>query len=448
MADGTHLLLVDDDSTTLDMLRKALTRRAYTLETAESVDEALGLLRARSFDAILTDLKMPGKSGIDLLRDCTEYYPDIPVILLTAHGTVETAVEALKLGAADYLQKPIRVEELALMLKRVLSYTRLQKENSVLRMELESRQEYLLTSENPEVSAILKVVEDFKDLNTTVLLQGESGTGKEVFSRYIHKASNRAQENFIALNCGAIPESLIESELFGFEKGAFTDARQAKKGKLELADRGTLLLDEINELSLKAQVALLRFIQEREIMPIGSEKHIRLDVRIVAATNRNLKQLVKEGRFREDLYYRINVLPIQLPPLRERTEDLIPLAEWFIRNFALKYNRQVRSLTPASITKLRSYAWPGNIRELRNCIERAVILQHGEEITPDSLLLGSETVSEPSSFEWVGEGGLRALERSYIEWLLRKNNNNKTVTAEFLNITPRALRYKLNSYED
>jgi len=449
MDSNTRILLVDDDRTILQFLSRMLVKKGYIVSCAENHDDAVRSLEQDQFHIVITDLKMPGKTGMDLLEHIKKRFPRLPVILLTAHGTVETAVEALKNGASDYLTKPVRAEELDLVIRKVVSYDRIAEQNALMKDELHRSSEAFLKTEDPVLTRNFEMIESFRDINSTVLLQGESGTGKEVFARHIHNSGNRSTENFIAINCGSIPESLIESELFGYEKGAFTDARTSRKGKLEQADRGTLFLDEINELPQKAQVALLRFIQEREIVPLGSSRRIHVDVRIIAATNKNLQHLVAKGTFREDLFYRIHVFPLLLPPLRERTGDIVPLSLWFLEKFAREYNKPSRILSPVTEKKLLGYSWPGNIRELRNCIERAVILNTAEAILPEHLLL-MDTPVDRGDFSFPLEPiiSLKDLERKYIRWLQERGGLSMSEIAGKLGLTTRALRYKMSHEKD
>ena len=351
----------------------------------------------------------------------------MPVVILTAHGSIQNAVEALKMGAFEYLTKPIQMEELAIIIDKAIIHQKLKTQNIFLASELSKQEEYFSDSKNIKYQKLIQTVDTLKDVSSTVLLYGETGTGKEVLARLIHKQSQRASGSFVPINCGAIPENLIESELFGYEKGAFTDAKSSVKGKLEIADGGTLFLDEIEELPSKAQVALLRFIQEREIIPLGSNRKVNVDVRIIAATNKDLKLLIKEKRFREDLYYRLSVFPLTLPTLRERVEDIVPLAEWFLCRFCAEYSRDVCGFTEDARKALLGYNWPGNIRELRNCIERAIIIERDERIGRESLLLPSDE-----------------LEDFYINWVLDRFDGNKTVASEKLGISLRGLRYKTN----
>jgi DNA-binding NtrC family response regulator len=441
-----RILLVDDDLTALDLMREILQGKDFEVDTSSSVDQAIEKLKSQHYHALITDLKMPKRSGIELLDHVVGTYPDIPVIMLTAYGTIQNAVEALKKGAFDYIAKPVQLDELALVLEKAISHFRLRAQNVFLRRELQKRDEFLYGTRNAHMARIFETIESIKGVQSTVLLQGESGTGKEVIARYIHDHSPRAAGSFVPINCGAIPESLIESELFGYEKGAFTDAKVRTKGKLEIADGGTLFMDEINELPAKAQVALLRFLQAPEITPLGSTRRIALNVRIVVATNKDLRQLVREGRLREDLYYRINVLPITLPPLRERREDIVDMALWFLQRFCQEYNRRISGLTKEAQVRLLSYPWPGNIRELRNCIERAVIVCRGSEIRPDALYLDTED-GGPCDFSEIGIVPLREIEQRYIHWVLERLGGNRTLTASRLGISVRGLRYKLHNEE-
>jgi len=441
-----RILLVDDDTTALELMGEVLSEKDYEVDTSFRVDMAVEKLRTRHYHAVVTDLKMPEKTGMDLLQYTVDSFPELPVIMLTAYGTIQTAVQALKRGAFDYISKPVQVEELALALEKAISHSQLKAQNTFLRHELEKRDEFLYGTENAEMARVFETIDAVKNVQSTILLQGESGTGKEVIARYIHAKSPRSTGSFVPINCGAIPESLIESELFGYERGAFTDAKTRTKGKLEVADGGTLFMDEINELPAKAQVALLRFLQQPEITPLGSTRRILLDVRIIAATNKDLKHLVREGDFREDLYYRINVLPITLPPLRDRKEDIIALSLWFLRKFDEEYNRKLSGLSAEAEKRLLAYAWPGNIRELRNCIERAVITGRGKEIGPDALHLDADN-GEFCDFSAIGIVPLRELENRYIHWVLDNLGGNRTATAARLGVSVRGLRYKLHNEE-
>jgi DNA-binding NtrC family response regulator len=449
MAEKRLILLVDDDTTALELIRDLLEPHEITVHLARSAAEARDFVSRESYQAVVTDLKMPDADGIELLEHLRDGYPEIPVIMLTGHATVSSAVEALKKGAFDYLSKPIQIEELLLVLEKAISHERLKSDNTFLRQELERRDSYLYETRSDELSEVYTTVESLAGLNSTVLLRGESGTGKEVIARLIHRSGPRSSGNFVPINCGAIPESLIESELFGHEQGAFTDAKQRMKGKLEIADGGTLFLDEVDELPPRAQVSLLRFIQELVVVPLGSNRRIRVDVRIVAATNKNLEQLVQEERFRSDLYYRINVIPLDLPPLRRRREDILPLARWFLARFSEEHGRPPRSFSAEAEQALLSYQWPGNIRELRNCIERASIISRSSTVKAENLFLPEgcgETGAPPEEecFARLGVIPLRELEERYIRWTVEQLGGNRSRAADALALSVRGLRNKLN----
>lgn len=440
---SNRILIIDDDSTAIELMKELLQGVGYIVDAVISAEEGINKLKNYRYKVLITDLKMPGMDGMELLDFCNKHYSELPVIILTAHGTIQNAVEALKIGAFDYLTKPIQMDELNIVIEKAITHQKLKTQNIFLTNELLKQEEYFSDSKSKKYQKLIETIEDLKDVSSTVLLYGETGTGKEVLARLIHKKSTRSSGSFVPINCGAIPENLIESELFGYEKGAFTDAKTNVKGKLEIADGGTLFLDEIEELPLKAQVALLRFIQEKEIMPLGSNRKVNVDVRIIASTNRDLKALIKENKFREDLFYRLNVFPLNLPALRERKEDIIPLAEWFLKRFCSEYSKNVCGITEDAKKALLNYNWTGNIRELRNCIERAIIIEKEEMITRESLLLPRD---EPLSvkFDSIGLMTLKELEESYIDWMLEKFDGNKTLTSERLGVSVRGLRYKLN----
>jgi len=463
MTENRRTLLIDDDTTALELIKDLLEPKGIQVHLANSVDRAIEKLAYNSYQVVVTDLKMPGKSGMDMLDYCRAHFSEIPVVILTGHATVPSAVEALKKGAFDYISKPIQIEELELVINKAISHEKLKAQNTFLKEELEKREELLFDTHSTELQKVYETIYNLHDINSTVLLTGESGTGKEVVARLIHRSSSRRAGSFVPINCGAIPEQLIESELFGYEKGAFTDAKQRTKGKLEIADGGTLFLDEVNELPSKAQVSLLRFIQERVVVPLGSTRQVHVDVRIIAASNKDLAQLVRQGRFREDLFYRINVIPLAMPPLRRRTEDIVPLAQWFLRKFSREYNRPIHSLSKSAETALKKYDWPGNIRELRNCIERASIIGNSEYLdTTDLFLPGSCAEAEGGGaagqntsrehcrgcFEDLGIIPLKRLEKEYIRFVVQELGGNKSRAAEKLGVSVRGLRYKLNNEAD
>lgn len=450
MQEKHQLLLVDDDTTALNLMKELLETEGYTVDTAVSVESALENLSNTAYKAIVSDIKMPGKSGMELLHSCIREYGETPVILITGHGTIKNAVEALKMGAFEYLSKPVQLDELLLVLEKAINHQRLITQNKFLQNEINLSNDFLYSTKNNQLNTVYETVKIISHENTSVYIQGESGTGKEVIARLIHNSSTRHKGNFVPINCGAIPENLIISELFGFEKGAFTGADKRTMGKLELADQGTLFLDEVNELPPKAQVALLRFIQERELTPIGSNRKKSIDVRIISATNSNLFDLVEDGEFREDLYYRINVLPLSLPPLRHRKEDIIPLAQWMLVRLRSDSQRLGKAFSKEAVSVMTEYRWPGNIRELRNVVDRASIICRKAVIEPQDMLLSphsSRESEEQNPFELIGVGPVKELEERYIHWVLEQYDGNRTRAAQVLGLSVRGLRYKLNQGE-
>ena len=482
MRTSERLLLVDDDEIALTLMKDLLENRGFRVDCARDADRGEALLKKTAYHVVVADLKMPGRSGMDLVQLCRREYPEIPVVVITGRGSIRGAVEVLKAGAFDYLSKPVQMDELTLVIRKALAGRRLETQNTFLRGELKRTLDYLHETANAGFRRIYRTVDMIKDEDTSLLLQGESGTGKEVIARLIHNSGRRSAGSFVPINCGAIPEGLIESELFGYERGAFTGAEKRTPGKLEIADGGTLFLDEIDELPPKAQVALLRFIQEREIVPLGSTRRISVNVRLIAATNRDLESLIRSGGFREDLYYRINVLPLYLPPLRERREDILPFCEWFLKSVKAAAQRPARGFSAAAKSVLVNYHWPGNMRELRNVVDRAAIICRGPLIEPEALLLSGEppdpnprrrsvpgpvpgsipakkspppvmpspTAENPpsASFAVTEELTLEELEMRYIRWMLARRDGNRTQCAEALGISLRGLRYKLNALED
>jgi nitrogen regulation protein NR(I) len=371
------ILVIEDDETVRDLLHSFLKEKGFEVTTAESGVAGIDMLRAEKFDLILTDLKLPGGiDGMGVLREVTVNKINIPVIVLTAHATVETAVEAMKNGAFDYITKPFNFDELMIILKKALSVSKLQQENVMLKMQLKKKYDFKgLIGDSPPMQAVYELIEKIADTDSTVLITGESGTGKELIAKTIHYNNTaRAGGPFVPLNCAAIPKDLLESELFGHEKGAFTGAINTRIGRFELAQGGTLFLDEVGELDPSLQVKLLRILQEREFERVGGVKTIKVDVRILAATNKDLEKETKEGKFREDLFYRLNVIPLHLPPLRKRVEDISLLMAHFVQEFSKKRKREPLTFSPETMECLMKYHWPGNVRELENLIERLTIL--------------------------------------------------------------------------
>lgn len=438
------ILIVDDEEGLREFLSEALSDDGHDTVTAESGEAALGLLAKRGFDLMVTDLKMPGMSGLDLLRSAKEDKPDLEVIVLTAHGTVDSAVEAMRLGAFDFLQKPISSPaELRLLAARALERRSLLAIKERLdRDDGELPLSYGAPTMIPVVSALQKVAQT----DATVLLTGESGTGKEVAARAVHRWSRRKDGPFIAVNCAALSESLLESELFGHEKGAFTGATAARRGRIELAAGGTFFLDEIGELKPELQAKLLRVLQERTFERIGGSRSLQADVRWVAATNRDLEKQVEEGAFREDLYHRLAVFPVELPPLRERREDILPLAETLLKRIAADLGRPLPKLTLAARKEIVERSWSGNVRELANALERAAIVAEDNEIDEADLWVGKKKAAIRGAEISSELKTLEALERDAIQRTLLAVDGNRRMAAERLGIGLRTLYEKLKRY--
>ena len=443
-----RVLVVDDDAEHASTLQRLLEREGLLVTVAHGGEEALGRARSEEFDLILTDLVMTGMSGLDLMRALTEAKVTTDVILMTAFGTVEVAVDAMRSGAYDFVVKPIKRATLLKAMERALAARRLREENSRLRAELdELRRGRQLTGDAPLFRRAVQLATQASASDATVLLRGESGTGKELFARHIHACSRRAGGPFIAVNCAAMPESLIESELFGHEVGAFTGATQRRTGWLELASGGTLLLDEVGEIPLPMQVKLLRFIQEGTLTRVGGRQSISVQVRIVAATHRNLEEMVKAGEFREDLYFRLHVIPIVVPPLRSRAEDIPLLATRFVTLHAAQAGRPAPRILPAAMERLAAYSWPGNVRELENAMERAVVLDQDGQIDlndlPDSIV---EADAEGSSLQFPIGTTLAEAERRLILATLAHTGGDKAAAAEILGMGRRTVYRKLDEY--
>jgi len=454
------LLLVEDKNELRAMLRKALERAGHAVDEAADGTTAIQKVRARRYLLVITDLKMPGASGLDVLRETKQADATIPVILLTAFGSVEEAVTAMKEGAFDFLQKPVDLDHLKLLVQRAARQQELMRENLLLREEYAARYGFpRIVGEHASIRQVSQQIQKVAATDSTVLLLGESGTGKELFARAIHHLSPRREQPFVAVNCAAIPEGLVENELFGHERGAFTGAGARKIGKLDLAHRGTLFLDEIGELPLAIQAKLLRVLEERCFDRVGGTQPIEVDVRIVVATNRNLQKSIEEKLFREDLYFRIAAVPLTIPPLRERGDDVLLLANHFLEKFSREFAKPGLELSSQARERLLHYRWPGNVRELQNALERAVILADGISIDAASLqlpvappnaerLLGGML---PENFNWEGsleevtDRAVGHIERVLLENALRESKWNKTRAAEKLGVTPKTLLAKLRS---
>ncbi|HUI45299.1 MAG TPA: sigma-54 dependent transcriptional regulator [Nitrospirota bacterium] len=470
------ILVIEDDETVRDVLRFFLTSRKFDVSLAENGETGLDMARVEKFDLILTDLVMPGITGMDVLKEITAATTSVPVIVMTAFSTVQTAVEAMRNGAFDYVTKPFNLDELIIVLEKALSVSKLQKENVMLKMQLKKKYNFKgLVGDSPSMQTVYELIEKIADTDSTILITGESGTGKELIAKTIHYNNiSRAGGPFVPINCAAIPRDLLESELFGHEKGAFTGAINTRLGRFELAQGGTLFLDEVGELDPSLQVKLLRVLQEREFERVGGMKTIKVDVRILAATNKDLEKATKEGKFREDLYYRLNVIPLHLPPLRSRQEDIPLLAAFFGQEFCRKKKREPFSLDPQVMDCLLKYRWPGNVRELENLMERLTILVSGPVVQlsdlPEKLHLttreDSEAAATPmatsfrapdaavpqhmqgSDFE-LGETGIdlnelvAAMERNMILKALKKSDGVRSKAAQFLGLNRTTLLEKM-----
>jgi len=431
-----NILVVDDEKSQREILEMILSGEGYDVTTAASGEAALKFAKDRRFDLALTDLKMTGMDGIELLSQLLAYDSSIIVILLTAHGSIESAKEALRRGAFDYLEKPYDKSALLETINRALD-----------RLEAIDSE---IVSASPKMETVKKMVLKVARSNSTVLVRGESGTGKELIARAVHNQSPRAAEMFQAVNCAAINENLLESELFGHEKGSFTGAHAEKKGLFEIADRGTLFLDEIAELDVGIQAKLLRALQERKIRRVGGTHEINVDVRVIAATNRDLRAMVSDGRFRDDLYYRINVLSIDVPPLRERREDIPVLIEYFLKKHTKNTSRLVTGLTADTKKLMNDYSWPGNVRQLESAIERAILLSEGDQITPDDLPTEVRQEVGPTAegaFKLPAEGiNFEEVERNLITQAMEQTDYNITRAAKLLGLTFRTLQYRLEKF--
>ncbi len=430
------ILVVDDERAQREILEMILSSEGYDVTTASSGEAALKLAKEKRFDLVLTDLKMTGMDGIELLQRLLTLDSSIIVILLTAHGSIESAKEALRRGAYDYLEKPYDRDQLLDTTRRALE-----------RLDMLDTE---IISASPAMETVKKMILKVAGSSSTVLIRGESGTGKELIARAIHNMSPRADQPFVSVNCAAINENLLESELFGHEKGAFTGAHAEKKGLFEVANHGTLFLDEIGELDIGLQAKLLRALQEREIRRVGGTRPIKVDVRVVAATNRDLRAMVQDGRFRDDLYYRINVLSIDVPPLRERREDIPVLIDYFLRKHTRNTSRLIRGLTPEARRLMLDYSWPGNVRQLESAIERAILLSEGDQITVEDLPLEVRQETRPASegiFKLPPEGiSFEDVERDLILQAMERTDYNITKAAKLLGITFRTLQYRLEKF--
>ncbi len=449
-----HLLIVDDEQGIRQLLTLVFEREGHRVRAAEGGRRGLELLRTEPADLMISDVKMPDMNGIELLRAARELLPDIAVVMMTAFATVDTAREAFKLGADDFIQKPFDVDELKLIVVKALEKLDLVKENRAFRRAQRERGSLgNIIGRSARMQAVYQMIETVAEVQSTVLVTGESGTGKELVARAIHDLSPRAEKPFISINCGAFTETLLESELFGYVKGAFTGAAANRKGLFEAAHKGTIFLDEIGEMSPAMQVKLLRVLQERKVRPVGAHEETETDTRVIAATNRNLAAMVKDGSFREDLFYRVSVIPIELPPLRDRKEDIAELVEHFVKKFCRETGRDL-TVSEKVLGLLEAYTWPGNVRELEHTIERAVALERTEAIQTDRLpeaVTNYNPARVASAFDLPDEGlnitaHLDHLEKSYILEALHRTGGNQTRAAELLHLSVRSLRHLLDKH--
>jgi len=445
-----NLLIVDDEQGQREILSGYLKKKGYTVYTASSGTEGIQSVKNYPIDIIISDFKMPDKTGIEVLEAVKSINPEISFVMVTAFGTIENAVKAMRLGAYDYLAKPIDLDELDILLERIIEHKNLKSENQYLKQQLEERFKISsIISQSPRMEEAVNLAARVAESKATVLITGENGTGKEVLAKAIHFISPRKNNPFIAVNIPALSENLMESEIFGHERGAFTGADKMKKGRFELADKGTIFLDEIGDVPLPMQVKLLRVLQEQQIERVGGTETIPIDVRIIAATNQNLEKKIKEGTFREDLFYRLNIVAIKIPPLRERKEDILPLIEFFLLKYANENKKETFTISKEAVDQLMKYSYPGNVRELENSIERAVVLARGNTLTQNDLPMSikgfiREEVSELTEGNLVEK--VEALERKLILNALTKSNGNQTQAGKLLGLTERNLRYKLQKY--
>ena len=448
MTTPAHILLVDDEVNIRGALVTMLEKKGHQVRGVATAEEGLEQLEATPAELVITDLRMPGIGGMEFLRRVKRTWPETEVVVMTAYGSIDTAVEAMRCGAYDYLAKPIDRERFPIVVDKALERHALTTENKQLRDRLETRTRFEhMVGESEPMQRVYSLVEMVADSDVTVLLTGESGTGKELIARAIHHKSTRANGPFVTLNCGALPDNLFESELFGYEKGAFTGAMATKMGRFELANCGTLLLDEVGELSLKSQVDFLRVLETKEFRRLGGTKLLKVDTRIIAATNRNLEEAVKQGDFREDLYYRLNVVPIRLPPLRDRADDIPLLVDRFLAECTALHHRETKEVSREAMRLLRLYGWPGNIRQLRNLMERLVVTVKDTMIQPAHLPEEIQASKEDARTMVVTLGtSLDQLEREVIHRTLTEITNHREKAAKLLGISLRALQYKIKEY--
>ncbi len=451
----SRILIVDDDYSMRTALSQSLESCGYSVETAQNGEEALSMFQKGKYEAVITDMRMPKISGLDVLRGVKKVSPQTAVILITAYGTVNTAVEAMKEGAAEFIMKPFSLSDLESVVKGVLSANGDSQKSDTQGEVRHDDTVREIISRDVNMMSLLDLLKNVAKSKSSILIQGESGTGKELFARYVHRYSNRRKMPFVAVNCAAIPNNLLESEMFGYERGAFTGAAQRKAGKFEQADGGTLLLDEISEMDIQLQAKLLRVIQESEVDRLGGREPVPIDVRIIATTNTDIKKAIEDSRFRSDLFYRLNVIPVKIPPLRERRGDIPVLCDYFLDKYGQISGRKRPVLSDEALKTLSAYSWPGNIRELENLMERAVLIYEGITVKPDHLCLeGQEEIQKedelPGTEKTVSPDRLitlRDMEKDLIFKTLDKVQGNKTKASRILGISVRTMRNKLHEYD-
>jgi DNA-binding NtrC family response regulator len=447
MSESAQILFVDDDPRAGELFLRFCEGGPYEVRVHRDPAQALEDFKARGADLVITDLSMPGMSGMELLGAVRERDADVPVIIITGYSSVDSAIEALRLGATDFIKKPYDTDELLLLINRTLEGVRLRRENRLLKRQLkDERLRYGMVGHGDAMKAVYRLIDKVADIRCNVIIEGESGTGKELVARAIHNQGPDAEQPFVVIDCGALHETLLESELFGHEKGAFTGAAHAKAGLLESASGGTVFLDEICNISDAMQVKLLRVVQEQQVVRVGSVRPISIDVRFIAATNRNLEAMVEAGRFRHDLYHRLNVVKIQMPPLRARREDIPVLAQAFAEEFARRYHRQVEGFDAESLERLQAYDWPGNVRELRNLVERHIALADGPRLHLEPDWPGSGAGTPAAQALDADQPDLATLERRYILRTLERLGGNREQTARVLGINKSTLWRKLQQY--
>jgi len=443
LKNSIKILVVDDEMIVRDSMGNWLQEEGYQVDTIDNGHDALEKIKTDTYDMAVVDIKMPGMDGIELLKLSKEIYPDLPILVMTAYASVDTAVQAMKDGAFDYIVKPFDPESVSQVIERAVRYKMLEKENILLKKELEKKYGFdEIIGRSKKMEEIFELIKTVANSEAVVMIRGESGTGKELIARAIHANSKRKYGPLVALSCGALPETLLESELFGYEKGAFTGAEHSRKGRIEMASGGTLFLDEIGDISPKTQVALLRVLQEKHIYRLGSTKPITVDIRIISATHRNLEEDAREGKFREDLYYRLNVVPINVPPLRERREDIPLLANHFLHKYTMANSKKINGISGEAMKMLIGYHWPGNIRELENVIERAVVVSKTDEIIPNDLTEVVQKGKEESTPRTLDES-----EKGHISRILEDNGWNISKSAAELGIDRATLYSKIKKYK-